>query len=63
MKGLKLVAILVVIVLIGAFACACALMDDVYVVESGIIGPLKIADALKAMPQLPGGSIVIPSNS
>ena len=30
--------------------------------ESGTIGPLKIADTLKAMPLHPGGSIVIPSD-
>jgi hypothetical protein len=36
---------------------------SVYVAsESGTIGPLKIADTLRAMPLLPGGFIIMPSN-
>ncbi len=36
---------------------------NMYVVsESGTIRPSEIADTLKAMPLLPGGSIIVPSD-
>jgi hypothetical protein len=41
--------------------CLHSQVAKLYVVsESGTIEPLKIVDTLKAMPLLPGGSIIVP---